>query len=125
VLVGAALLGALLIALDRPRTVAAYAQDHTAFLLGAETIAALAELLPSAQCRGAAAGLHVYLTLPSHVDEDALVRSAYDRGVGLERGAWHWAGRPPAPSLVLGFGSVSEAAIRQGIDVIAALIGDR
>jgi hypothetical protein len=48
VLVGAALLGAVLSALDRPRTVAAYAQDHTAFLLGAATIAALAALLTAA-----------------------------------------------------------------------------
>jgi membrane-associated phospholipid phosphatase len=44
-LVGAALLGAFLIALDRPHAVANYAREHPAFLLGAATIAALAALL--------------------------------------------------------------------------------
>jgi membrane-associated phospholipid phosphatase len=47
-LVGAALLGALLIALDRPHAVALYAREHPAFLLGAATIAALAALLTAA-----------------------------------------------------------------------------
>jgi membrane-associated phospholipid phosphatase len=47
-LVGTALLGALLIALDRPHTVANFARDHPAFLLGAATIAALAALLTAA-----------------------------------------------------------------------------
>jgi membrane-associated phospholipid phosphatase len=44
-LVGAALLGAFLIALDRPHAVASYARAHPAFLLGAATIAALAAVL--------------------------------------------------------------------------------
>jgi membrane-associated phospholipid phosphatase len=48
VLVGAALLGAFLIALDRPHAVANYAREHPAFLLGAGTIAALAALLTAA-----------------------------------------------------------------------------
>jgi membrane-associated phospholipid phosphatase len=47
-LVGAALLGAFLIALDRPHAVANYAREHPAFLLGAATIAALAALLTAA-----------------------------------------------------------------------------
>jgi hypothetical protein len=38
---------ALLVALDRPHAVAAYARDHPAFLLGAVAIAALAALLTS------------------------------------------------------------------------------
>lgn len=48
VLVASALLGALLIALDRPHAVAGYAREHPAFLLGAATIAALAALLTAA-----------------------------------------------------------------------------
>jgi membrane-associated phospholipid phosphatase len=47
-LVGAPLLGALLIALDRPHAVTTFARDHPAFLLGAATIAALAALLTAA-----------------------------------------------------------------------------
>jgi membrane-associated phospholipid phosphatase len=48
VLVGAAFLGAVLIALDHPRALATYAQEHHAFMLGAATIAALAALLTAA-----------------------------------------------------------------------------
>ena len=48
ILVGAALGGALLIAAERPHAVAAYAEEHPAFLLGAATIAALAALLTAA-----------------------------------------------------------------------------
>jgi membrane-associated phospholipid phosphatase len=47
-LVGAALLGAGLIALDHPRALATYAHEHHAFVLGAATIAALAALLTTA-----------------------------------------------------------------------------
>jgi membrane-associated phospholipid phosphatase len=48
VLVAAALTGALLIAAQRPHRVAAFAEDHPAFMLGAATIAALAALLTAA-----------------------------------------------------------------------------
>jgi membrane-associated phospholipid phosphatase len=48
VLIGAAVVGALLIAAERPRTVATYAQEHHAFLLGAAAIAAIAALLTAA-----------------------------------------------------------------------------
>ena len=91
------------------------------------TIAALADLLPNARWQGEAAGLHLYLTLPDHVDERAVARTAHERGVLLEHGAWHWAspGRTP-PSLVLGYGSATEPAIRRGITVIAdAVEGSR
>jgi membrane-associated phospholipid phosphatase len=47
-LVAGAAGAALLIALDRPHAVAAYAREHPAFLLGATTIAALAAVLTAA-----------------------------------------------------------------------------
>ena len=47
-LLGAALLGALLVTADRPHAVASYAEEHPAFMLGAATIAALAALLTAA-----------------------------------------------------------------------------
>ena len=87
-------------------------------------IAALAALAPTALWRGEAAGLHVYVTLPEHVDEGALARAAYGHGVLLELGAWHWAAPEHAPpSLVLGYGSVAEPALRRAIAVIADAIG--
>lgn len=48
VLVTAALLGALLIAAERPHRVASFAEAHPAFMLGAGAIAALAALLTAA-----------------------------------------------------------------------------
>lgn len=90
------------------------------------TIATLAALLPSARWQGEAAGLHLYLTLPDHVDEQAVARAAYERGVLLEPGAWHWATSDHAPpSLVFGYGSATEPDIRRGIRMIADAIEER
>ena len=55
------------------------------------TIAALAEHLPEATWRGAAAGLHLHVTLPPDVDEKALAHAAFERGVLVEDARWHWA----------------------------------
>ena len=88
-------------------------------------ISALAKLLPNASWRGEAAGLHLYVTLPEHVDEDALARAAYDRRVLVETGGWHWAEPERAPrSLVLGYGSAAERDVRRGLQVVAEAIGD-
>jgi GntR family transcriptional regulator/MocR family aminotransferase len=87
------------------------------------TIAALAGLLPSARRHGESAGLHLYVTLPEDADEANVARAAFSRGVLLEPGAWHWAAPENSPpSLVLGYGSATEPAIRRGIEVIADAI---
>lgn len=83
------------------------------------TIAMLAKLLPTARWQGEAAGLHLHVTLPDDVDEQAVARAAYERGVLLELGGWHWASPGASPSLVLGYGSLHEPAIREGISAIA------
>jgi GntR family transcriptional regulator/MocR family aminotransferase len=85
------------------------------------TIAALGELLPEARWRGAAAGLHLYVELPPGVDERELAVAGHERGVLIEDAAWHWARRAAAPpSIVLGYGSLSEPAIHRGIAIVAA-----
>jgi GntR family transcriptional regulator / MocR family aminotransferase len=89
------------------------------------TIATLAAKLPSARWQGEAAGLHLHVTLPDDVDERAVVHAAYERGVLLELGAWHWAAPDAPPSLVLGYGCATEAAIRRGISVVADAIENR
>jgi GntR family transcriptional regulator/MocR family aminotransferase len=84
------------------------------------TITALATLLPSADWRGEAAGLHLYVTLPEYTDEGVLARAAYDRHVLIETGAWHWAEPERAPrSLVLGYGAATEQEIRRGLQIVA------
>jgi GntR family transcriptional regulator/MocR family aminotransferase len=83
------------------------------------TVTALAEHLPEARWQGEAAGLHLHVLLPDGVDELELAAKAYERGVLVEDGAWHWA-RPDTapPSIVLGYGGVSEAAIRRGVVIL-------
>jgi GntR family transcriptional regulator/MocR family aminotransferase len=47
------------------------------------------------------------------------VDAARDEGVLVEGGAWHWADAALAPpSLVIGYGSMSEPAIRRGLSVL-------
>lgn len=73
--------------------------------------------------RGAAAGLHLHVTLPDGVDERALAAAAAASGVLVEEAARHWADPAQAPpSLVLGYGPLSEPAIRRGIGVLAGAI---
>jgi GntR family transcriptional regulator / MocR family aminotransferase len=84
------------------------------------TIAAVEELIPAARWQGAAAGLHLWVRLPEGVDERQLAQAAYERGVLVEDAAWHWARRDSAPSsIVLGYGSLPEPAIRRGITALA------
>ena len=86
-------------------------------------IAALAELLPAVRWHGAAAGLHLHVTLPPGVDERALAFAAHERGVLVEDAAWHWARREDAPpSIVLGYGSLAEPMVRKAIAIIAEAI---
>ena len=82
---------------------------------------AIASFLPGAAIRGVEAGLHVYVELPAACDERRLVDAAREGGVLVEGGAWHWADEAAAPpSLVIGYGSMGEPAIRRGI----ALLGE-
>jgi GntR family transcriptional regulator/MocR family aminotransferase len=81
-------------------------------------ITALAAILPDARGHGESAGLHLYVTLPDQVDDAAVARAAYDRGVLVEPGAWHWAAPEHTPSFVLGYGSAAAPEIRRGLEVI-------
>ena len=84
------------------------------------TIQALARHLPESRWVGEAAGLHLHVMLPDGVSELELGAAAYQRGVLVEDGAWHWAhpGQAP-PSIVLGYGSTSEPTIWRGIEILA------
>jgi GntR family transcriptional regulator/MocR family aminotransferase len=87
------------------------------------TIGALAERLPEVRHHGAAAGLHLHIALPAGADERAVARIAEGRGVLIEEAARHWADPAHAPpSLVLGYGPLSEPAIRRGVGVLAEAV---
>jgi GntR family transcriptional regulator/MocR family aminotransferase len=81
---------------------------------------ALARHMPEVRPQGEAAGLHLHVLLPTGVNELEFAAEAYYRGVLVEDGAWHWAKPEKAPpSIVLGYGSLSEAVIRRGVAILA------
>jgi GntR family transcriptional regulator/MocR family aminotransferase len=85
---------------------------------------ALARTIPVARPRGTAAGLFELVELPDGADEPALVSAAADRGVGLDGLALHRYVARGAPGVVLGFASLAEPAIRQGIRLLAAALDE-
>jgi GntR family transcriptional regulator/MocR family aminotransferase len=89
-------------------------------------LAALADRLPELRPAGVSAGLHLTAWLPSDVDEGAVVAGAADHGLkvyGLSDYRLHTDGAP-APGLLFGYASLTEAQIAEGIDVLAEVIAD-
>jgi GntR family transcriptional regulator / MocR family aminotransferase len=85
-------------------------------------LAAIATSLPDAVPTGVAAGLHTYLRLPNSCDEAGLVDAARTRGVLVEGASWNWSVPSAAPpALVIGYGAISESAIRSGLAVLGSL----
>ena len=85
-------------------------------------LATVATYLPDAIPTGVAAGLHMYLRLPSACDEVKLVDAARDRGVLVEGAGWNWSAPSEAPpALVIGYGAIAEPAIRNGLAILASL----
>jgi GntR family transcriptional regulator / MocR family aminotransferase len=84
-------------------------------------MAALAEHLPAARPRGAAAGFHLLVDLPPAVDEPALLEAAAARGVAAEGLAAHRLTAGP-PGLILGYGAIAQAAIAPGVRRLAEAV---
>jgi GntR family transcriptional regulator / MocR family aminotransferase len=82
-------------------------------------IEALAAHAPAVELRGLAAGFHAVARLPEGCDPHAIAAAAGERSVGLHP-ITGTAPRPP--ELVLGFGDLSEPAIRRGIETVADLL---
>jgi GntR family transcriptional regulator / MocR family aminotransferase len=87
-------------------------------------LAAINASMPQTQPTGVDAGLHVYLQLPPGTNEDAIVATARKQGLRLDGGRWHWADPDSAPpALVIGYGALSETAIRDGVTRLASVLG--
>lgn len=92
---------------------------------------AIAHLLPqSARVTGTAAGLHVTLWLPflDSKDEAALVAAAHEKGVGVYPVSQLYAAptvdaRSRRAGLILGYASVPVERVREGIQILAGVIG--
>jgi GntR family transcriptional regulator/MocR family aminotransferase len=89
-------------------------------------IAAITTHLPRARIHGAAAGLHLTLTLdprllgPGMTDAD-LATAALDHGVKVQPLSWH-SQRPHQPGLVLGYAASTAAEIHDGIAVVGRIL---
>jgi GntR family transcriptional regulator / MocR family aminotransferase len=89
----------------------------------AALVDALASHAPQARLTGLAAGFHGVLHLPAGADEEAVAGAAWRRSVGLyPMRAYRSGASPRPPQLVLGFGNVSEHAVRAGIEAVADLL---
>ena len=82
-------------------------------------VEALRREIPGADVQGFAAGLHLLLRLPAHVDEDRYVAEAQARGVAVLGTSRMYGTQPAQPGVVIQYGRVSatmlaEAARRLG-----------
>jgi GntR family transcriptional regulator/MocR family aminotransferase len=79
---------------------------------------ALRRHLPDVRPVGASAGLHVLAWLPPGTDEADVVARARAAGVNVEPLAPYWSAGGP-PGLLFGYGGITEAAIDEGVRIIA------
>jgi GntR family transcriptional regulator/MocR family aminotransferase len=79
---------------------------------------ALQRHLPDVRPVGASAGLHVLAWLPPGTDEADVVTRARAAGANVEPLAPYWGDGGP-PGLLFGYGGITEAAIDEGVRIIA------
>ncbi|MFG1872913.1 MocR-like pyridoxine biosynthesis transcription factor PdxR [Micromonospora arborensis] len=87
-------------------------------------IAALGRHLPGATVHGAAAGLHLMITLDDSVVDSELAAATLARGVKVQPLSWHCQ-RPYRAGLVLGYAARTPTEIEDGVAQIAAALRDR
>jgi GntR family transcriptional regulator/MocR family aminotransferase len=84
---------------------------------------ALKEHAPGVRVSGLAAGFHAVAHLPAGLGEAAVIAAALDRGVELYGMSAQRSTRAEQPAqLVLGFGTLTEQAIRAGIASVAPVL---
>ncbi|MEU5726415.1 PLP-dependent aminotransferase family protein [Micromonospora sp. NPDC047738] len=79
--------------------------------------------LPGAVVHGAAAGLHLLVTLDGDVDDVELAAAALRRGVKVQPLSWHGQ-RPQPPGLVLGYAANVASDIDRGLATVASALRD-
>jgi GntR family transcriptional regulator / MocR family aminotransferase len=86
-------------------------------------VESLAEHAPHIRLTGLAAGFHAVAHLSAGADEQAIIKAARERSVGLHgMSTLRSDGRTTPPQLVFGFGNTSQRAIRAGIATVADLL---
>lgn len=88
-------------------------------------LAALAKHLPEAQPSGISAGLHAVVALPRPVDAQRLCAAAAARSLGVYPLSFHLREpRPDTGALVMGYAGLSEAAIDEGVRLLASVLDE-
>ena len=83
----------------------------------------LAKRAPDIELAGLAAGFHAVARLAGDADEQAIVDRARERSIGLYgMSSYRPGGHAEPPRLVLGFGNLTDAAIKRGISAISDLL---
>lgn len=85
-------------------------------------VGALAAWSPRAVVHGAAAGLHLTVTLPEAVSDTELAAAALEGGVKTHPLSWH-RHTPGPPGLVLGYAAASPAATREAVSALPYPLG--
>ena len=85
---------------------------------------ALRELLPQLRFTPPAGGMFVWAEGPTDLDAKQLLSRAIEHGVAFVQGAPFFAVTPRHNTLRLSFVTVDEAAIRRGIERLAAAAGE-
>ena len=87
-------------------------------------VQALKKHLPRLRVHGVAAGLHVYVELPTAANERAIVDAAGQRSIRVY-GAASYRSRPSAgaPALVVGYGALAEGRIDEAVRQLARVLG--
>jgi GntR family transcriptional regulator/MocR family aminotransferase len=83
----------------------------------------LAERVPDLVPIGVSAGLHVMTWLPPDLTEAAVTGAALERGLGVYGLAPYWVEEAGPEGLVFGYGSLTERAVVEGVDLLADAIG--
>jgi GntR family transcriptional regulator/MocR family aminotransferase len=74
---------------------------------------------PRAQVLGDSAGMHLVLRLDTGLDDAELLRRAAAEGVGLQSTRQYYLRTPRADEYLLGYASLSEPQIREGVRRLA------
>lgn len=85
-------------------------------------VSAIHEHLPGLRVTGIAAGLHVVVLLPEHLDDEQVAARARDAGVLVQPLSVH-RGRPGPPGLVLSYAAHPPARFAAAVAVLATVVG--
>lgn len=86
-------------------------------------LAAIADSLPAARVSGISAGLHALVRLPRALQAQRLVEACAERSVGVYPLSMHLLAAPArTDALVMGYASLPEPAIGEGVRVLAEVL---